>query len=180
MVHGPQGALFGFGGQGGMGPPMGYNMMPGMLPQGMQMPGNALAYMPWFPQMGQMGQMGMQGYGMGGMPGMPPGQADGMQGGTDDAQRKRRERDETNMKWSSLDQLAPPATCTSPPCDATNPANLARAPVRRCFTKERGEILRGESPWGARAGAPRVATLRSLRNPRGIRCRDSCEVNSPI
>ena len=79
MVMGPQGALFGFGGQGGpmQGAPMGYNMMPGMLPQGMPMPGNALAYMPWFPQMG--GQMGgMPGYGMQGM--LPPGQADGMQG----------------------------------------------------------------------------------------------------
>jgi len=112
MVMGPQGALFGFGGPHGQGhpggPPMGYNMMPNMIPQGMQMQGNALAYMPWFPQMAPMGQMGMQGYGMGGIPGMPiPG---GELGGTDDAQRKRRERDETNMKWASLDSLAPPAS----------------------------------------------------------------------
>lgn len=75
-------------------------------------PPSTLAYMPWFPQMAQMGQLGMAYPGMGAIPAVAAGGATGpVLGGSDDAQRKRRERDETNMKWASLDALAPPASC---------------------------------------------------------------------
>lgn len=180
MVMGPQGALFGFGGPHGQGhpggPPMGYNMMPNMIPQGMQMQGNALAYMPWFPQMAPMGQMGMQGYGMGGIPGMPiPG---GELGGTDDAQRKRRERDETNMKWASLDSLAPPASCNSPA--PSNPQRQSRALPSGVFRERASQDL-SLDPHGARGRGRRAWPRCASSGMRGFRAGTThSEVMCPV
>lgn len=126
MMMGPQNQIFGFppmsggppgppGGQSGGGQQvaMGWpNSMMNNMQNMAAFPPSTLAYMPWFPQMAQMGQLGMAYPGMGAIPAVAAGGATGpVLGGSDDAQRKRRERDETNMKWASLDALAPPASC---------------------------------------------------------------------
>ena len=79
-------------------------------------PPQSMMYLPMLPMMGG-GQPGMMpmgyhpgrdvGNGFGGV-GSP-----GRGGSSDDAQRKRKEREETNHKWMTLDSMAPPeqGTC---------------------------------------------------------------------
>lgn len=112
------------------GPPFFFpGMHPGMAPGwgGPHGPPQSLMYLPMLPMMGA-GQPGMMpmGYHPGGreMSGGFGGVASpGRGGSSDDAHRKRKEREETNNKWMTLDSIAPPDQGPST-CLHTNPCSV--------------------------------------------------------